>query len=124
MARQVTIAERVFQPGTIVRTVDSFPVGVRSIEVSLTRVGWPGTRADRVARIAVSWSDGSGMEWELPGGEVVGKGGAVDATSRVRIDVPQESDGAGGWRRRNVVSGTITFEVRQALRTAITMEAV
>jgi hypothetical protein len=125
MARQVNIAERLFQPGApMVRTVDSFPADVRSIIITFTRVGWPGTPADRVAKVSASWSDGTGMQWEFPGGEVLDKAGQPEPVSRVRIDVPTEGDGAGGWRRRAVTSGSISFEVRQALRTAISIEAV
>lgn len=124
MARQINIPSREYTPQVITRTVDSFPANVAKIRASFTRENWPGTLADDVIVVTVQWGDGSGGRWTLPGGQIIDRSGNVATHSWVEIDVPQESDGQGRSRKRNVVNGMITLQILQPLRTAIFAEAV
>lgn len=125
MARSINVPSRQYTAGTVLsRTVDSFPVGVQTIRVVLTRESWPGTPADNVARLTVAWGNGSGAVAELPGGTVLDKAGNPALQSIIEIDIPQEADGQGGRRNRNEVSATATLEIFQTLRTAISAEAI
>ena len=122
MASSITIAERVFPVGPpITRTVDSFPVDVKRIRISMTRVNWP---AGDVAKITVIWSDGNGAFAVFPGGALLGKDGQPELVSIFQIGVPQEGIAGGGKRRRNVVHGDFTLEVLKEFTSAITLEAL
>lgn len=124
MARSFAVAARLYQPGSITRTIDALPVGVSKIRVTFTRENWPGTPDETVAVVTVWWDDGSGAVASLPGGVVLGKDGQPAAVSSIEIDVPEEADGQGGARKRAVQHGTVTLDIFQPLRTAISGEAL
>lgn len=124
MARTVTVPERDFQVGEVSRTVDSFPADVEQIRLTITRVNWPGSNTDIVARVSIAWETGEGIEVALPGGVVLDRSGLPLAEHVITVRVPRESDGQGGRRKRNQVSGTATLNVLQPLRAAISAEAL
>jgi len=126
MARTITVPETTYAPGTYRLTVDNFQPGTTRITGRFTRVAWPGTPNDIVARVALVWSSGGGAGAEFGGGTLLNKDGTVAAFSSLSAGVPFERDpdaGPSSKRRKNVVSGEATFEVLQALTTAITIEA-
>ena len=118
MPRTVNIPEADYAVGIYTQTLDSFKPNTNEIIVTLTRVAWPGVPADNVARVSVAWEDGSGAAWELPGGVVQAKDGSTLLANTLIVTVPRTGQG-----RKNQASGVVTFEVRQALRTALTAEA-
>jgi hypothetical protein len=122
MARRVSIPEQTYPVGSTSITLDNFNPNTKRIEVSLTRVGWPGVPADTVAQLKILWSDGSGANYDLPGGVVNTPGGQPLLVQLLSIGVPQEA-GPSGKQSRAVNSGTVTFTVIQSLTTAITGEA-
>lgn len=124
MARTVTIQERDFAPGQYSRSVDSFPADVEELRVTITRVNWPGATSDTVATLNIAWETGEGARFGLPGGQLLDKQGQPINTQVLRITVPRDADGSGGRRKRNQVGGTATLEVVQALRAALTVEAL
>lgn len=124
MARTFTIPSRLFTAGSTVRQIDSLPVDVNKIRVTFTREFWPGTPAETVAIVTVLWNDGSGGRWGLPGGVINGKDGQPLLQSAVEIDVPQVPGPDGRpTKKKNMVGGTVIFDVLQPLRTAISCEA-
>lgn len=125
MPRTRTISERVWAVGEYTDTVNQFNSNnTDMIVATLTRVSWPGTPDDNVARVEVTWSDGTQGFWELPGGQSVDKFGNPGNFSRISINIPEVSDGQGGKVKRSVNSGTFKLIVRQQLTSAITIEAV
>lgn len=126
MEREVKLsrASRLYQPGTEEFTVSQMPVGVTSFKVSFTREGWPGTQEDNVLLVSLTWSTGERVTSAFPGGVVLGRDGQPALTSELTVHVPFESDGSGGRRPKNVVSGVAVVDVIQALNTAITVEAI
>jgi hypothetical protein len=118
MARTINIPSAVYPVGTISRSVDSFPSDVRRLRVAFTRESWPGVPSDDVAIVTALWGDGSGGRATLPGGVILDKSGQPLAQSVIEIDVPIDADVG----KRNVVDGTVTFDVIQSLRTAITID--
>jgi hypothetical protein len=124
MARNISIPEQTYPVGQISRTVDNFPPNISRIDITLTRVNWPGVPSDNVAKLTASWSDGSGIFSMLPGGTVLDKQGQPLLVQTMSIQVPHEADGSGGRRKRSVLSGTLTLDVFQPITTAITIDAV
>jgi len=118
----VTIDERVFPVGPpITRQVDSFPANVKRIRVTMTRVNWP---VGNVFKVSVLWSDGTGIAPTVAGGVVLGKDGQPQTVFPFEFEVPQEADGSGGLRDRNVVHGDFSLQVLQEFTSAITIEAL
>lgn len=117
MARKFNLPEQDYAVGTYTNSLDSFTPNTNEIVVMLTRVAWPGVPEENVVRVSVAWADGSGAAWELPGGIVLDRDGSTLTAHTLIVTVPRTGQG-----RKNQASGVITFEVRQALRTAITAE--
>ena len=94
----------------------------------MSRENWPGTPEDDVVQVTILWNDGSGARYRLPGGVVNGKDKQPLLHSTMEIDVPQVRDTSSesplASKKVPVVGGTITVEFRQAVRTAITIEAI
>ena len=123
MAKTISVPSNVYPVGTYQSSVDSFPIGVTQLRVSLTRESWPGVNSDDVMNISVKWNDGSGMEAALPGGIVLNRDGSEMLVQTMYIGVPQISIG-GVKQNKNVVGGEFIMTINQQLRTAITVEAL
>lgn len=127
MPRSISIPERDYVVNDQVqRQLNAFPVGLDHMLIVVTRVAWPGTPDDIVMTVQALWSDGSGASAQFPGGIVLDKLGNIATFSSILIKVPHEFDpnNSGQIRVRAVSSATVTITMHQALRTAITMDAV
>lgn len=123
MPRKFDVPSTVYAVGTYTFDINNLPPNVEKITASFSREGWPGVPADDVARVTILWNDGSGGSFTFPGGTVLKKDGTIATHSMVETEVPIVQ-GLVGRERKAVQTGTVTFQVFQSLRTAISAEAV
>jgi hypothetical protein len=124
MASTISVPSTLYEPQIVERALDSFHPNTTALRATFTRENWPGVPEDDVITVIATWSDGSGGRWTLPGGVVLAKDGQPLAASVVMVGVPEVADGAGRTKRKSVVGGVFAVQFHQALRTAVTLEAV
>lgn len=108
MGQIVNLASQPYAVG-----LQSFPVtvpaGVTSLDIVVTRVGWP---SGHVAAASVVWSDGSGCGATFDGGTQLDFRGNPRTTAEITIS-----------KQPGVTQGTVTVNVLQALTAAITVNS-
>lgn len=119
MARSRTISERLYLPGSYGPfSVDSFTsANTERLELRLTQVNWP--EGVPLMRIQIAWDSGDAATFEVAGVTPDIETGEPLSQVNFWFTVPRTSSG-----KRNVAGGSVSVELYQLLRTAITVTAV
>lgn len=97
--------------GKIERVIDNLSPDVRYVEVRLSRSHWPLTSRDTVAFVSLTWSDGSRLQADIPGG-------IIDSDhSALSFSVPRVAG-----RRKDITSVKLVLDVLEPLQTDLVFE--
>lgn len=124
----VTVASRVYAPGTRSILLPNLTADDNGVKISLTREGWPDTGADVVAAIILGSDDGGATWYELMRFSYVGgvmtnpRTGQVVSVCGPTVFWPQRNDGSGNFILQRPGQARADVTNFASLRTAITLE--
>lgn len=124
MARSLSRASQVYQPGTYTLSVDSLTnADTSALEWSATVEGWPTELGIKLCTVTLLWNSGGGARWDVYSGRR-NRDGTPATVIVERVMVPRVAGPSGAVQKANVADGSMTFEVLVALQTALTIRAV
>lgn len=123
MARTFSRASRNYTPGTYGPfSLDSFTnASAERLVARFTYENWP--QVESLFRISMRWSDGSGMDVVVSGSAPVREDGTSPNEAVFSVGIKRHQVN-GELVKRAVIGATVTVEVFQTFRTAISLEVI